>query len=380
MILLTLTFRGPKARQAFSGWVLTTLFTYMGATYVKVGQIMSTRPDLFPNAFIKELEKLQDDVGAFAFKHVEKTITQDFGASLDDLFTSFDKTPVASASVAQVHKATLHDGSVVAVKVRRPHVETIVAFDLFFMKAFAYLLHGLPMLWIFNLHKSANEFALAIVKQLDLSLEARNNRRFRKHFSGDTGVIFPKLIDELCSSRVLTMSYIDGKRVLDYQDVQADPKLLAQKGLEIVLQMVFVDGFVHADLHPGNIWVTPSHKLAILDLGLTAELTTTSKGIFTEYFTAWSAKDGPKMAAMMAKFSPESRIKDYSRYETDVVEFVKRYGTAKIGEAGVANIFLDMMAILRRHKVRSNATFTMVNLALGTVSYTHLTLPTTPYV
>lgn len=364
-LILTLFFRGRESRQAYAGRILVVLFRQLGATYVKVGQIMSTRPDLFPPRFVQELEALQDNVGAFAFRHVRRMFSEDFGRVPNDIFRDISEEPVASASVAQVHRAVMQDGRVVAIKIRRPDIEHIVAFDLFFICNFARFLNWLPFLWIFNLYDSAKEFADAIYSQLDLRLEAENNLRFQEHFKDHKEVMFPKLVPEFCSKRILTMDYIDGQRILDYRGYDADPKKLARLGLQSVLKMVFIDGFVHADLHPGNIWVTPNHNIALLDLGLVANLEERDKTIFRDFFVSWASKDGKTMAKMMAEFSPDAKIADYSQYESDICSFVDRYGSAKIGESGVAHIFLDMMAILRRHRVRSNPTFTMVNLALG---------------
>lgn len=362
---LVLTFRGVERRRAWFADRVRALIVSLGATYIKVGQIMSTRPDLFPPHLIAALERLQDDVGRFAYRHVEATFVADFGKPPEQLFDRFDREPMASASVAQVHRAHLPDGREVAVKVRRPRIEEVVRFDLAVMRGFARFLSILPTMHLYAPVESVEEFSRAIRTQIDLEVEAANNARFRQNFAGSADVTFPELVPELCSRRVVTMSYVDGVKIHAYREVGADPTRLARIGFHTLLKMVFEDGFVHADLHPGNIFVTPEGKVALIDLGLTAELSDEHRRIFAQYFAAWASADGVTMARIMAEFSPSARVRDYEAYERDVVAFAERYASRKLGEVAVSQVVFDMMGILRRHKVRMNPVFTMVNIAIA---------------
>ncbi|MCA9679077.1 MAG: AarF/ABC1/UbiB kinase family protein [Myxococcales bacterium] len=363
---LLLTFRGKAARQRWFAGRLVALMVALGATFVKVGQIMSTRPDLFPPHIIHALEKLQDDVGEFAFRHVERTFREDFGKPPAALFSSFDATPIASASVAQVHRATLGDGREVAVKVRRPGIEQIVSFDLTVMRLLARVIAVVPSVRLLAPVESVDEFGRAIRMQIDLGLEAANNRRFHDNFAGDPDVIFPDLVEEFSSRRVLTMSFVRGVKVLDApRQTTADPGHLARVGFRTLLQMIFRDGFVHADLHPGNILVTDAGKVCILDLGLTAELDDANRRAFATFFSSWAGGDGKLMAKMMSELSPSSKVRDYDRYEREVCEFVGRYLGKQLGQVAVSQVAFDMMDILRRHRVRVNPTFTMCNIAIA---------------
>ena len=364
-LALLLSFRGRAARQRWFAAVLRSLLIKLGATFVKVGQIMSTRPDLFPPHVIRALEKLQDDVGAFGFAHVERTLREDFGRPPDELFATFDALPIASASVAQVHKATLADGREVAVKVRRPRIEQIVAFDLTVMRWFARVIAIIPSIRLLAPVESVDEFGRAIRMQIDLTIEAGNNRRFRANFAGDPDVVFPELVTEICSARVLTMTFVRGRKVLEAGRESKDPTRLARIGFRTLLKMVFEDGFVHADLHPGNIFVTPDDQVAILDLGLTAELDETHRRAFARFFASWAAGDGATMAKLMSELSPSAAVKDYPRYEAEVIALAKKYLGKPLGEVAVSQVAFDMMGILRRHRVRVNPTFTMVNIAIA---------------
>ena len=365
-LLLVITFRGAAARQAWFGRRLAGLLIGLGATSVKVGQIMSTRPDLFAPHIIAALERLQDDVGAFAWRHVERAFREDFGKGPDELFADFERRPVASASVAQVHRATLRSGERVAVKVRRPGLVDLVGFDLSVMRGVARMIALSPSARLLAPVESVDEFGRAIRAQIDFRIEAANNRRFAANFANDPDVGFPALHDGLCSARVLTMEFVEGAKVLEApKRLGADPTRLATIGFRTLLQMVFADGFVHADLHPGNLLVDARGRVMILDLGLTAELDERNRRAFALYFASWAGGDGTVMAKLMAGLSPSARVVDYAAYERDVIGFVARYHGKALGEVQVSTVALDMMNILRRHRVRVNPVYTMCNVAIA---------------
>ena len=357
--------RSLNERQSFFGACVLDLFRRLGATFIKVGQIMSTRPDLLPPYIITALSRLQDDVGPFSFAQVQKTLEQDFGRPLAELFAEFQVVPIASASVAQVHKARLPGGELVAVKVRRPDIEDLCAFDLGVMRIYAAILELIPSLRLLAPVDSVDQFGRAIHMQLDFTVEARNNHRFRKNFAADPEIIIPRLYEALCSRRVLVMEFIDGVKILDFKRSGAEPRRLGKLGFRLMLQMVFADGFVHADLHPGNILVTPEGKVALLDLGLVAELDDLHRSIFARYFAAWASGDGQTMADIMVSHSPVPSVDNHEKFRAAIQEFVDRLHGKRLNEVEVASVVYEMLQILRRHRVRVNATFTMVNIAIA---------------
>jgi len=363
---------GKARRQAFFGQVVLDLFRELGATFIKVGQIMSTRPDLIPDHVSRALSELQDQVGPFPFEEVVRTIERDLGQPVSALYAEFAPVPLASASVSQVHKARLHDGRVVAVKVRRPNVVELCTFDLAVMRIGARLLNVIPSVATLAPVDTVEEFGRAVFAQLDFRIEARNNQRFRRNFRAHPTVIFPEVIEQLSTERILTMTFIEGTKILSTPDTRSDPKRVARLGLQALLKMIFEDGFVHADLHPGNIFITSDDKIALVDLGLVGELDEPHRKGFTRFFAAWAQRDGDTMARLMYEMSANADAggaprdpEAFERYRAAIIEFVGRYWGQRLGEVQVGKVLLDMLGILRRHRVRVNATFTIVNIAIA---------------
>ena len=360
---------GRARRKAWFGEVVLDSFRELGATFVKVGQIMSTRPDLLPEHITRALEHLQDDVGPFPFEAAVRTIEEDFGRPVDQLFAELSPVPIASASVAQVHKARLPDGRLVAIKVRRPKVIELCKFDLAVMRAVARFLEIIPALRNFSPVEAVDEFGGAIAAQLDFTIEARNNRRFRANFAGHPDFVFPTLIEGLCSARVLTMSFIEGTKILSIRGTRLDAKRIARLGLQMLLKMVFEDGFVHADLHPGNIFITPEERIALLDLGLVGILDDPHRKAFARFFAAWAKRDGDEMAHLMYAMSSNAATprdpEAFERYRAAIIDFVGRYWGQRLGDVQLGAVLFDLCGILRRHRIRANASFTTVNIAIA---------------
>jgi ubiquinone biosynthesis protein len=369
LIFLWLRRSGKARRRAWLGRVVVDLFRELGATFIKVGQIMSTRPDLIPEFISQALAELQDHVGPFSFDEVIRTIEGDLRRPLASIYTEFAPVPLASASVSQVHKARLTDGRIVAVKVQRPNVVELCTFDLAVMRIGARTLDLIPSISTLAPVDTVEEFGRAVFAQLDFRIEASNNRRFRENFRNDPQVVFPEVIEALSTERILTMSFIEGTKILSTPNTRSDPKRVARLGLATLMKMIFEDGFVHADLHPGNIFITPDDKLALLDLGLVGELDEPHRKGFARFFAAWAQRDGDAMAHIMYGMSETaSRPHDpeaFERYRAAIIEFVGRYWGHRLGEVQVGKVLLDMLGILRRHRVRVNPSFTIVNIAIA---------------
>lgn len=374
--LLRLTARGRTARQAFFGRRVLGLFRSLGATFIKVGQVMSTRPDLLPEYVTDALARLQDDVGPFPFAIVERTLREDLQREPHELFREIAPVPIASASVAQVHKARLHDGRVIALKVRRPDLRETCAFDLHVMRTVARALERLPWTRAWSPLAAVEEFGRAVEQQLDFRIEAENNQRFRDNFAATPGISFPELVPELGSERLLAMTFVEGRKILPNAAPKEVAARLARLGLRALLEMIFVHGFVHADLHPGNVLVTPGGGLVLLDLGLVATLSPEHRHGFSNFFRAWAQRDGDAMARLIYRMSSRAEVADwdeaqfaaaddYQRFRAAMIGFVGRYWGQRLGDIQVGRVLLDLLTILRRHRVRMNPSFTVVNIAIA---------------
>jgi len=356
----------PRRREWFARCLLD-LFRHLGATFIKIGQIMSTRPDLVPEHITHALARLQDDVGPFPYEAVARTIAEDLGRRIDQVFVEFGVRPLASASVAQVHKALLADGRVVAVKVRRPDVLEICTFDLAFIRYVARLLGKLPSLAAVAPESAVEQFSRAVYAQLDFRIEARNNRRFRENFRSEPDVVFPEVFEDLSSERILCMTHIEGSKILDAQARHGDPKRIARLGMRALMKMIFEDGFVHADLHPGNIFVLENQRIALVDVGLVGELDPPHRASFARFFAAWASRDADTMAHLLYSLAiePAQGGDAFERFRVAIVEFMARTWGQRMAEVHPGKLLLDMLGLLRRHRVRMAPAFTIVNIAIA---------------
>ena len=353
-----------EAREELRGAVLADTLQRLGATFVKLGQIMSTRPDLLGPGYIAALSRLQDRVAPAPFPIVERVLDEDLDADQRARLAHVDPEPVAAASVAQVHRARLTDGSAVALKIQRPSARSHIERDLVLMGVFARMLDKLPTLHLLSLPGAIERFGEALHGQLDFRREADNNRRFARSFAAVEGVEVPALIDDLCTERVLAMEYVEGVRATEPEKVGGDRAALARRGAEAILKMVFTDGFVHADLHPGNILLTDDDRVVLIDLGLVAEIPASMMRPWCETFLALAQRDGRAVSRLFYVYAPSVATPDYTAYERDVVGFFDRLYGKSLGEVEVSTVIGGAMAILRRHRVQVDPVFTVVNIAM----------------
>jgi ubiquinone biosynthesis protein len=243
----------------------------LGPTFVKLGQMLATRPDLVPPDFVEEFRKLQDRVPPFSFDQARAIVEEEVGAPVAEVFAEVDSEPLAAGSIAQAHRARLPDGTRLVLKVQRPGIERTVSHDL----SALYLLVGLIERYIpesrsLNLRGIVDEFSRVIRREMDFFLEAANTERFRQNFEGFEGIVVPGVVWELTTKRLLALESIDGTPVDDVDALRArgvDPTALSRVAARAFLKQVFDDGLFHGDLHSGNLLVTPKGDLAFLDFG-----------------------------------------------------------------------------------------------------------------
>ncbi len=379
--------RGTDALLQAIGRAVVRLCTTLGATFIKVGQIASTRADLLPRQLIQELATLRDQVPPFSFDAVRRTIEVDFGAPLETLFAEFDPEPVAAASVAQVHRAVLHTnggsatsgsaasdraagdgrGERVAVKVRRPDIIEKVQLDRSILLFVARCMERLvPSLRLIALEGAIRNFCVAVEEQLHLTNEARNNERFTANFADDPDVLFPKLFPALCSDSVLTMAFIDGVREEDLEARGIDVRRVVEAGMRCVCRMIFLHGFVHADLHPGNMRFLPPGRAVLFDLGLVGSLIDEDRLTTAGLLLAFATGDGKTVAKILFDSAAHTATPDYAAYETEVCAMVDNLKSRGLGNMQITLEIGRIFDILRRHHIQADSHMTMVNLALMT--------------
>ncbi|MFW5925688.1 MAG: ABC1 kinase family protein [Myxococcota bacterium] len=354
----------PARREALRGQCLARGLDRLGATFVKFGQILSTRPDLLGPGYIQALGRLQDRVDPIPFDEVERVLEVELDPSARRRLAAVDPEPLAAASVAQVHRAWIDGDRAGVLKVQRPAARAQIERDLILLGAGARVLELVPSVRLLSLRGSVERFGDAMHQQLDFRQEAQNNRRFAEHFDRVDHVGVPALYPELCTDRVLTMEHIDGVRATEPEKVGADRRAIARRGLEAVLQMVFDDGFVHADMHPGNILLSHDGRVTLIDLGLVARIPDDMKRPWIETFMALSQQDGPWAARLLYGYAPTVGTRDYAALERDLVAHMATFHGKPLSEVEVSQVLAGMMNVLRRHRVQIDPVFTVVNVAL----------------
>ena len=340
----------------------------LGATFIKVGQIASTRRDLLPPAAADELAALQDRVPPFGFAEVRRRVEAELGRPLDAVFARFDPQPVAAASVAQVHRAVLRAGGHdVAVKVRRPDVGEKVALDRAVLLLGARALERLmPSLRLVALEGAVRAFCAAVELQTHLSAEAEHNRRFARNFADDPDVVFPRLHPEACADGVLTMDFVEGVREDELEAHGVSVQRVVEAGMRAVSRMIFLHGFVHADLHAGNLRFLAPGRVVFLDLGLVGELVDADRLSLARMLYAFATGDGITVARIFHENAPRANTPDYATYEREVSEFVEGVRVLGMDKVQVTREIGRLFDILRRHRIQARSHMTMVNLALMT--------------
>lgn len=346
------------------GEVVARAFERLGATFIKFGQILSTRPDVLGPGYTQALARLQDAVPPASFAAVRAVLAEELSEAARARLAFIEEAPIAAASVAQVHRARLDTGESVALKVQRPEAEAQIERDLAILRVLARMVDRIPSMHLMSLPGSVERFAEALHGQLDFRQEAENNRRFAKNFEATKDVSVPALFPELCSRRVLGMELIDGAKATDPDAALGDKKKLARIGGEAILQMVFLDGFVHADLHPGNILLTKDDRVVLIDLGMVTEIPADLRRPWIETFMALSQKDEKQVARLFYEYAPTVGDTVYSDYEREVAEQLSKILGKSLGEVEVGKAVSGMMNVLRRHRVQVDPSFTVVHIAL----------------
>ena len=328
----------------------------LGPTYIKFGQILSTRPDLVPVDFIKELSKLQDSVPSSPFSEVSRIIESELGAPPEAIFDYFEKTPIASASIGQVYRATLKDGEAVAVKVQRPGIRKIIEVDLEIMLHLATLMerHVEEM----SLHqpvKIVEEFARTLEKEIDYTIEATNMERIAHNFLNDLTIYVPKVFRDTTTESILTTEFVEGIKVSEIDRLEKaglDRKLITVRGADIVLKQIIKHGFFHADPHPGNIFVLPNNVICLLDFGMTGSVDRRTREDFIDLAESVVNRNESRATQVLLKLTYWEEDPDIRLLEKDVADFMGQHLYKPLKDIKIGKLLNNLLEMAFQHRLR----------------------------
>ncbi len=357
-------------RKALAIWIRDT-FLDLGPTFIKVGQLFSTRADLFPSEYVDELAKLQDRVPAFSYEQAEAMIKQDLDKSVAELFHSFDPIPLAAASLGQVHKAQLHSGEEVVVKVQRPGLRKLFTIDLQILKGITRYFQNHPEWGRGRDWNGIYEECCRILwEEIDYLNEGRNADTFRRNFRPYEWVKVPRVYWKYASPRVLTLEYVPGIKISHYEALEAaglDRKILARLGAKAYLQQLLNDGFFHADPHPGNLAVSPEGALIFYDFGMMGRIKTNVREQLMETLFGIAQKDGERVVNSLVALGVLSPVEDMGPVRRSIQYMLDYFMDKPFEEQSITAISDDLYEIAYGQPFRFPATFTFVMRAFSTL-------------
>ncbi len=328
----------------------------LGTTFIKFAQIASNRPDILPEELVEELQKFQDHALPVPVENIQEVLEKELGDKLEKSFEHVDFQPIASASMAQVHRAVLVGGQEVVLKVQRPRIGETVELDIQILKSLARLLeHRFPQFDAYQPMELVKMFEASIHKELDFTLEAANVRRFEEQFRGNPDIYVPTVFPELCTEKVLCMEYIDGIKCTDTATLgrigMTGPQL-ALKGINLYFEQVFDHGFFHADPHPGNIFVLPDSRVCFIDYGMMGTVMEGDRELLADLLLAVHDQDVEGLERALLRFSWDEEKIDHASLEYDIGEFFQNYSNIGLEEIDSNQVMAALNSLFFDYKIR----------------------------
>ncbi len=363
-----------KKTEYLSRWErIRKVLEELGPTFIKFGQIMSNRPDLLPKELIYELEKLQDSVPQFSGEDAQKLVEEELGKPISEIFMKFEISPIASASISQVHRAELIDGEgeEVAVKIQRPGIEHIIEVDLEIMLHFATLIEkyikGMDILSPINVIK---EFEKSIKKEIDFTIEATNIDRFGRNFQDDMTIYVPKVYRDYSTKKILTMEYIDGIKVSNIDTIlksDSDPKVIGSRSADLIIKQIFEHGFFHADPHPGNILILNNNTICFLDFGMMGICPPKHKEYLSSIIVGFVKKDASIITKALMKFTYTDKIKEIDQLEYQISELIEQYSYIPLKDLDMGDCLNKLIKLILEYKLKMPPDIYLLLKALITI-------------
>jgi ubiquinone biosynthesis protein len=346
-------------------------FEELGPSFVKLGQLLSTRPDVIPKSYVMEFAKLQDMVPSFPFEEVRSQIRAELGGEIEAFFASFDVEPIAAASIAQVHRALLMTGENVVVKVRRPGVVELVETDIDVLTGLALLVERhLPGSDIYDPVGMIREFSRTIRREMDFSREGHTIEKIAGNFAGDTTLYFPKVFWGATAKGVLTLEYIDGIKVSSITTLDSaglNRSLIARRGADAFLTMVLVHGFFHGDPHPGNVLILPDNTICLLDYGMVGRLDEQLKGYLVDLLLAIIRRDVDEVISLLSYSGDINEQINIRALKRDLSEFIDSYYELPLKEIEVGRMLTDFIEIITTYNIRLQPDLALLTKTLVTI-------------
>jgi ubiquinone biosynthesis protein len=353
----------------------------LGPTFVKFGQALSVRADLLPEELIGELTKLQEHVAALEAGVAEAAVEAEFGAPIATLFASFERTPLASASIAQVHRATLPSGESVVVKVRRPGIGPVIAADVEILRHLARLVERhVPGAEVLNPLGVVEEFARTIRAEQNLAREGQNIERCARNFDGDATVRLPRVYWDRTTPAVLTLELLDGMKLseLDLAGVNAETRtLIARRGADAMLAQILVHGFFHADPHPGNLLILPGTVIGFLDFGIVGQIDNRARDDLARVVRAIWRRDASELTTAALEMTEPQDDVNVRVLERDLAGLIETYGNVPIKDLSAREVLSDVVRTAARHRLRIPSNLMLLIKALVTIEGVGLQLDPT---
>ena len=350
---------------------LRMVFEELGPTFIKLGQMMSTRADLVGPEMADEFTKLQDDTLPFDFDTVKVIVEGELGKPLNQLFQSFEEEHLAAASIGQVHRAVLPDGTLVAIKVQRPGIHDLVEKDLVIMHHLANLVHKkIPSLQVFNVPEIVDEFDKSIHKEMDYSLEARNTQNFQANFADDEGIRSPTVFPEYSTAMVLTMEFIQGTKMSQVMENTEgfDNKLLAERVAKSYFQQLLVDGFFHADPHPGNLYVLEDNVVCYIDFGMMGHIDHDFMQNLGELFVQVIDYKVDAIINQLIYMGIINDSVDRTILKRDIMDILDRYYGASLSDIHLGHILSELaLPLITKYQARVPPEFTLIARAVSLI-------------
>jgi len=336
----------------------------LGPTFIKLGQLLSTRADIIPPAFVQEFAHLQDNVPSIHFSEITAQIERELGTPVAARFSQLDREPVAAASIAQVHRARLISGEDVVVKVRRPGVTEAVETDIDILMGVALLLERhMPRSDIYDPVAVVREFAYTIRREMDLSREGHAIERIQGNFRGDQTLYFPRVYWEATAKGVLTIEYVNGIKVSNLRAIEAaglDRREIARRGAVAFLKMVLEHGFFHGDPHPGNVMILPDNVICLLDFGMVGRLDPGVKRYLTDLLSAVTKKDVDELADTIIGAGEISETINLNALKKGLADFIDSYFDIPLKEIEVGRMLLEFIDLVSTHRIKVHPDLTML--------------------